>query len=198
MAQGARTGAKAQADRGGSEPALLPAEALWALWRRIVRVLPLAMMPIDSMFAPSAWTLAGVDYVSGLRRNRSTACIIALLAPLSPADLRRIHLLAQLNHRRHEVVSRWMAIGFVTLPLSGALALSELAPDLLRRIQTEWLDLSLTSLLAVGGVVAFYLAAAWRARQVASVIELAIIERGALLDAGAGEADAEPPQLLES
>ena len=129
---------------------MIPADALWALWRRIVAVLPLYMMPIDSMFAPSAWTLAGVDYVSGLRRNRSTGRILALLAPLSPTDLRRIHLLAQLNHRRHEVVSRWIAIAFVTLPVSGALALSQLAPDLLRRIQTEWLDLSMTSLLAVG------------------------------------------------
>lgn len=176
----------------------LSADELWALWRRIVGVLPLITMPLDSMFAPSAMSLAGVDYVSGLRRNRSTRRIFDLLAPLSVADLRRIHTLAQLNHRRQEMVSRWTAIGFVTLPVSGAVALSELAPEVLERIKSEWLNLSLSGLVAIAAVVVIYLAAAWRARQVATVIELAFIERGVPLDPGAGEADAEPPQLLES
>ena len=186
----------AQGDGRGDS--LLPADELWALWRRLIAVLPLIKMPIDSVLAPSAWTMVGVDYVSGLRRNRSTRRIFDMLTPLSPADLRRIHLLAQVNHRRHEAVSRWTAIAFVTLPVSVALALSELAPDLLRRIQTEFLDLSLTTLVVIGAMVVLYLIAAWRARQIANVIELAFVELGVPLDPAAPEAEGEPPSLVES
>ena len=176
---------------------LSPGE-LWTLWRRLVGVLSMLRMPFDSMFAPSSWTLVGVDYVSGLRRNDSTQKIFDLLRRLSPADLRRIHLLAQINHRRQEAVSRWTAIMVVTVPVSGALALSQLAPDLLARIRRDWLDLSVTTLVALAGIVLFYLASAWRARQLATVIELAFVERGVPLDPAAGEADAEPPNFLES
>lgn len=181
-----------------ADRAALTADELWSLWRRIVAALPLWRMPIDSVFAPSAQTLFGVDYVSGLRRNRSTRKVFDLVAPIALNDLRRIHLLAQVNHRRHEAISRWMAIGLVTLPVSGALALAQLAPALLLQIRTEWLNLSVTSLGVIAAVVVFHLAAAWRARQVATVIELAFVERGVALDPSGAEADAEPPQLVES
>ena len=198
MAQGARSRTNAQQRRDVNDPALLPAEALWAVWRRVVAVLPLIKMPIDAVFAPSAHSLMGVDYVSGLRRNRSTRRIFDLLAPLAADDLRRVHHIAQINHRRHEVISRWTAIGVVTLPISAALALSELAPELLQRITREWLDLSLTSVALVLGIVFYYLMAAWRARQVATIVELAFIERAVPLDPAAAEADCEPPLILES
>jgi hypothetical protein len=176
----------------------LDAGEVWALWRRLVRALPMVTVPFDTLFAPSARTLWGVDYLSGLRRNRSTQKIFDLLAPLGPDDLRRMHALAQINHRRQEAVSRWMAVSSITLPVSGALALSQLAPELLAQIRRDWLDLSVTSLAIVAAVVVFYLVAAWRARQLATIVELAVVERGVSLDGAASEADLDPPVLLES
>ncbi|HEX8232664.1 MAG TPA: hypothetical protein VF559_04875 [Caulobacteraceae bacterium] len=179
-------------EEANAPPALsrLTSDQIWLLWRRVTRALPLWTMPWESLFAPSARTMLGVDYVSGLRRNGSTRKVFALLEGVGPRDLRRLHLIAQVNRARQEAVARWTAIGLVTLPVSGALALAQLAPGLLREIRAEWLDLSATTLAFVGAMVVVYLLAAWRARQIVSVIELAFVERDVALEGeAAGEWD---------
>lgn len=168
----------------------LTPDDIWLLWRRVTRALPMWTMPWESVFAPSAWTMLGVDYVSGLRRNGSTRKVFALLEGVGARDLRRRRLIAQVNRGRQEAVARWTAIGLVTLPVSAALALSQLAPGVLEEIRAEWLNLSAAALASVGAVVVIYLLAAWRARQIVSVIELAFVERDEPLQADApGEWD---------
>lgn len=142
------------------------------------------------IFAPSALTMVGVDYVSGLRRNGSTRKVFALLEGVDPRDLRRIHLIAQVNRQRQEAVARWTAIGMVTLPVSAALALAQLAPGVLETLRTRWLHLSAATLGTVAAIVLVYLLSAWRARQIVSVIELAFVERDVPLAwEGAGDFD---------
>jgi hypothetical protein len=170
----------------------MDADEVWAVWRRLTRALPMWQMPLDFFLSPSMWTLFGLDLVSGLRRNASTRRIFAELAPLSPADLRRVNAIAQMNHRRHEAISRWMAVAFLTLPASAALVLSELSPRTLAEVAGErgpgaWYLL----LTYAGGVVALYLLAAWRARQLTTVVEMVFIERGLSLASEAG--DGGPP-----
>jgi hypothetical protein len=170
----------------------MSADEIWALWRGLLRRLPMWRMPWEWLFSPSIWTMTGLDLVSGLLRNGSTKAIFALLAPLPPAELRRIHALAALNHRRHEAVSRWMALAFVTVPTSAALALSQIAPETLRAVTasrglTSWYFV----LGYIGAGVTFYLLAAWRARQLLTIIELALIRRG--VPAPGEEAAAEDP-----
>lgn len=165
---------------------------VWGVWRRLVRLLPVWRMPYEWFFSPSVWTIVGLDYVSGLKKNRSTRQIYEVLAPLRPAELRRIHALAHLNNRRHEVVSRWAAIGFVTLPASAALTLSQLAPDILETI-ASWRGLTAwyRVIAYAGGIVGFYVLSAWRARQLLTIVEMAFIERGVPLHATDEEAQDE-------
>lgn len=155
---------------------------IWPVWRALVRALPVARMPWEWFFSPSVWTLFGLDYLSGLRRNRTTRAVFAILEPLGPAELRRAHALAHLNNRRHEVISRWMAIGFVTLPASAALTLSQLSPETLEAVG-RWQGAASWPLLLgyIAAVVAFYLLCAWRARQLLTLVELAMIQRGVSL-----------------
>jgi hypothetical protein len=182
------------AEGGGKTDAAarMSAEEIWGLWRRLLRLLPVWRMPWEWVFSPSVWTMAGLDLVSGLLRNRSTQAAFALLEPLPPADLRRLHALAALNQRRHEVISKWTALAFVTVPTSAALALSELSPATLASITAHrGLATWYFVLGYVGAVVAFYLLSAWRARQLLTVVELAFIARGV---AFAGEeADLDEP-----
>ena len=179
--------------RGGLRVAEADQE-LWAVWRRLVAALPWWRMPFELFFSASIWRMFGVDLLSGLLKNRTTAKVFALLEPLSVRDLRRVHAVAALNHRRHEAVSRWTAIALVTLPASAALTLSELSPTTLRAIAgaegpTSWY-LVLGYLAAAVGL---YLIWAWRARQLLTVIEMHLIQRGV----GLGEAAATEDPPLE-
>ncbi|MBL8770503.1 MAG: hypothetical protein JNK30_03905 [Phenylobacterium sp.] len=171
-------------------------DILWPTWRRLIRALPVSRMPWEWITSPSMWRLFGADFLTGLLRNRTTRSVFAVLEPLSPGDLRRIHALALVNHRRHEAVSRWFAIGFVTLPASAALTLSELAPDTLRAIAAAEGPARWYFWMAYAAVaVALYLMFAWRARQLLTLVELMLIQRGVDLrdDAAADESPIETP-----
>lgn len=172
-------------------PQGLDGPALWGVWRSVTRELPVWTMPRDSLFAPSVWGMVGVDYISSLRRNRSTQKIRDLLEPVGDHDLRRVRALGQTNHRRHEAVSRWVAIGFVTLPVSALLALSQLLPEGTDLMSLKPVRNGFATFLFLSLAVLFHLAAAWRARQVATVLDILLIERGLLPDGD----DAHDPAL---
>ena len=166
-------------------------EPIWAVWRQVTRAMPMRGMLKESFVAPSTWRMFGVDYISGLRLNASSQKLVDVLAPLSPLDLHRVHALAQINHKRHEAISRWYAIGFLTVPVSAALAMAQIAPEALEALRSQREAAGWTTLIVYFlAVVGFYLLAAWRARQVVMVIELAMVERG-VLAASALEPDSE-------
>lgn len=167
------------------------AEAIWQAWREIRSTLPMWRMPIDAMFSRSAWSLIGVDYISGLRNSAPFGQIAGILGRFAPGDMRRIHALAMLNQRRQDAISRWTAIGFVTLPLSLGLALAQLRPTLFERLVEEWDIATLNTLGVIGLIVGYILACAWRARQIATVVELGLIEHAVPFDSGGDDAD--PP-----
>jgi hypothetical protein len=167
-------------------------DALWPTWRRLIKAMPVIRMPLEWLFSPSMWALFGADFLSGLLKNRTTRDVFAILRPLAPRDLRRLHGLALLNHRRHEAVSRWFAIAFVTLPASAALTLSELSPNVLRSIASAEGPARWYLMLAYAGlVVALYLMFAWRARQLLTLIEMWLIQQGVDVRAD-GPEDGEP------
>ncbi|MDZ4371603.1 MAG: hypothetical protein U1C74_09315 [Phenylobacterium sp.] len=153
--------------------------------------LPVRAMPIEWFFSPSMWSLFGADFLSGLRRNRSSKKVFDVLRPLSASELRRLHGLALLNHRRHEAVSRGFAIAFLTLPASAALTLSELSPATLQRIASvEGPGRWYLMLGYAAAVVALYMMFAWRARQLLTLIEMWLIQTGLDVRDGAMEEDA--------
>lgn len=164
-------------------------DLLWPTWKRLVKAMPVIRMPLEWFIAPSTWRLFGADFLSGLLANRTTKAVFAILGPLSARDLRRLHALALVNHRRQEAISRWFAIGFVTLPVSTALMLSELSPETLKAIAAAEGMARWYFMLGYGAAaVALYLMFAWRARQLLTLIELWLIQRGLdLRDEGAAD-----------
>lgn len=151
----------------------------WSVWRQIIGLSSLPALAREGLFSRGAWSQWGADYVSGLRRNPHTLRVLGLLAPLTDADLRRVNGIARLNHSRIAASARWMAIAFVTLPASTAVTLSELEPKLMARILATKTDFgSLAGFAVLGLVVLYQIACAWRARQVATFIEIAMIDRG--------------------
>jgi len=163
----------------------LDSEALWGVWRRMARAMTVHGLVWDSVFGRSAWSQWGVDYVSGLRRNRSSRKLAEIVRTLHPADQRRLHAIAAINHRRLESVARWSGVAFVTVPASAALVLNQLAPQVLARL--DW-DVGDVFFAGVGlAWIGWIMMAAWRARQMVVVTELTMIELDLLPDAGEPE-----------
>lgn len=171
----------------------LDSEGLWRVWRQMVRAMTVRGLVWDSVFGRSAWSQWGVDYVSGLRRNRSSQKVADIVRALNPADQRRLHAIAAINHRRLESVARWSGVAFLTVPASTALVLNQLAPEVLDRFDWDPGDVFFASV----GVawIGWIMMAAWRARQMVVVTELTMIELDLLPDADAAEG---PDALVEA
>jgi hypothetical protein len=166
------------------------ADDIWQAWREVVRTMSVRSLMLEVFFSRSVWTQWGVDYVSGLRRNRSSRRVCELVGGLAASDARRLHAIALINHRRLEAISRWTAVAAVTAPASIILMVAQLAPELLAKIDMDAKD---WVVLAIGGFGLFWLLmAAWRARQIVTVVELAFVEHGLSLQAGE-PADEEAP-----
>jgi hypothetical protein len=168
----------------------LDEEVLWATWKRLVRLLPVWRMPYEFFASPSIWSLFGVDFLSGLRRNRSSKLIFEVLAPLAAGDLRRVLGLAEINHRRQDIVSRWTAVAFVTLPASAVLTASQLSPETVQAVaDLEGFARWYLMLAYVGVAVVYYQMCAWRARQLLTLIQMHCIDRGVAERGADGEAE---------
>lgn len=157
----------------------------WSVWREVVRAASLAVLAREGLTSRAAWSQWGADYVSGLRRNRRTLAILRILEPLSDQDLRRVRAIARLNQSRISASARWMAIAFVTLPASAAVTVSELEPKVMETFLASRVDTdSLATLGVLGLTVLYQIACAWRARQISTFVDMAMIDRGLFEEAG--------------
>lgn len=151
---------------------------VWALWWSLKREFALWTAPIDWLGTPGSWTYFGNDFVSGLRRNPSTAKAFALM-DAAPGQFDAVRALAALNVRRHEQMFHFVAMLYVTIPVTVVLGLAEISPDgVLAHFQkNSGMALYLAGVLTVGAGV--YLIGLWRARQLVSVLDLWRLERPA-------------------
>ncbi len=168
---------------GAAEPgdaAAVRVERAWALWRRLKTYFPAWSLLPSAFITPGAWTLAGIDFIGGLRRNRSTRQTFALLKDTPPEDFEAVSALAAVNARRQELISRTVLLLYVTIPLTLLATGAEIAPDSVERLIRENLRLSLYLFFAATGGAMLYLSSWWRSKQMMSVLDLGRIERGML------------------
>ena len=149
---------------------------VWALWWSLKREFALWTAPIDWLDTPGSWTYFGNDFVSGLRRNPSTAKAFALM-DAAPGQFDAVRALAALNVRRHEQMFHFVAMLYVTIPVTIILGLAEISPEgLLAHFEkNSGVAVYLAGVLTVGAVV--YLVGLWRARQLVSVLDLWRLEQ---------------------
>lgn len=154
-----------------------PSHPVWDLWWRLKRHFSLLTAPASWFGTPGAWTYFGNDFITGLRRNELTARSFALLDE-QPELFETVRALAALNLKRHEQMFQFIALLYVSVPVTIVLGLAEVMPNDLIRLFSEQQRgvMILVSALTVGALV--YLVGMWRARQLISVLELWRIERG--------------------
>lgn len=163
-------------------------ENVRAVWRALTRALPTWSLPFTSLISPSAYHFVGNDLVSVFQRSKAAREAQIHVKPVGDAELVALDRLAQLNVKRGEQYFRFMAAGFVSVPIGALLALNELYPDLLSRFQADLAD-AIIAILSVWVVfVALQFASVWRMRHIALVIAFELIERG-VSSVGANTAD---------
>lgn len=153
-------------------------EGLWALWRRLKSLFPTWSLLLSGLYTPGAWGYLGVDFISGFRRNPSTRQAFALLESVDEATFDGLSALASLNARRQDQMVRVVVLGYLTIPLSIAALVAEIAGDsLLEYFRENTIDvLVLAGTLALGPLA--YLMSQWRSHQIVGVLDLIRIERG--------------------
>lgn len=153
-----------------------PPHPVWSLWWALKKEFSLWKAPASWLGTPGSWTYFGNDFVTGLRRNQSTTRAFALL-DAAPDQVDRVTALATLNLRRHEHMFQFVALVYISVPVTILLGLAEVMPDgLVGFFQGHQMlvwQLAVAMSLAVG----LYLIGVWRARQLIAVIELWRIER---------------------
>ncbi|MFN7129959.1 MAG: hypothetical protein ACK4OJ_12930 [Brevundimonas sp.] len=153
-------------------------DRLWALWRRLKALFPLWSLIPSSFYTPGAWGYAGVDFVSGFRRNPSTLKTFDLLDGVGEAGFEALYALANLNARRQDQILRFVIICYLTVPLSILALLAELAGDSLLSFTRAHMWEVISLLVAVGLGPITYMMSQWRSRQIIGVLDLVRIERG--------------------
>lgn len=153
-----------------------PPHPVWSLWWALKKEFVLWRAPLSWLGTPGSWTYFGNDFVSGLRRNDSTARAFALL-DAAPGQFAGVQALAALNLKRHEAMFQFVALIYVSIPLTIVLGLAEVMPEgLVATFQTQQMLIwQLAGAFTVG--VGVYLMGVWRARQLTAVLELWRIER---------------------
>ena len=154
-------------------------ESVWSDWWRIKNLFAIWSSPVGWLFSPGARTAFGNDFLTGLRRNASTARAFDLLDQ-TPQSFARLQAMAMLNQSRHEQMFGFVALIYVSVPVTVLLGLSEIAPDGVLELYRNW---KLGFWIAVGALTfgaIYYYAGVWRAKQIVSVLELWRIERGEL------------------
>lgn len=149
----------------------LSEHVVWPLWRRIRALFgPWVILTDWGAARGSGGAFAG-DYVSGLRRGRTTGRTFDLLdaqPDLAPA----VAALAALNLSRVEHMFRFVALLYVSVPVTAVLGLAEVTPDGVMGVYRTYDEAFWYLLAALTFAVVFHMYAGWRARRLVGVLEL--------------------------
>ena len=105
----------AMADRREGDAAVEPCGELWGLWRRLKALFPAWSLIPSSFVTPGAWGYAGVDFLSGFRRNPSTIKVFDMLKDVDDATFDALSALANLNTRRQDQMLRAVIVAGAAL-----------------------------------------------------------------------------------
>lgn len=152
----------------------------WALWKRVYKLFPGWTLWIDAFTTPGAWTLIGVDLLSGLRRNPSTRKTFELLKEAPPELFEAVVAMAAVNARRHDLLFKAVLVTYITVPLAIVTTTAQITPAGVESWLQEHWRLALQLFVACTAGVIGYFWSQWRAHQIMAVLDLVRIERGQL------------------
>jgi len=151
---------------------------MWAVWRALVKVFSLRALMRRLSYSKSGWGFYSVDVISGFRNMPMADAGRRILASHSEAQLRRLKALATLNASRNDALWKMAALFYVSVPLSMFVAGFQVFPKAVRALINQGGMVLVVAFLIAWLMLLHYFAANWRARQIETLIELELLERG--------------------
>lgn len=150
---------------------------VWPLWRELKRHFPVWSLFPSAFWTPGAYGYAGVDHVSGFRRNASTKAAFALMEERPDSDLDQLAALAELNARRQRQMFTAVALAYITVPVTLIATWAEIAPEGVEAVIRGNLMYAIQGFVGLTCGALYYFCSHWRSRQMVEVLDLIRIER---------------------
>ncbi|MHC3126346.1 hypothetical protein OB03_03120 [Brevundimonas sp. GN22] len=157
-----------------------PNAQLWETWSALARIFTFKRMVGHLTRSKSGWGIYSVDVVSTLKAMPMAVEGQQILAGHSDSELLRLKALADLNARRNDSIWKMAALIYVSGPLSLFLAGLQLSPAYVKEVLKLGSIGFVLFFFTMLASLAVYYSNNWRARQIESLIELTLIERGNL------------------
>ena len=159
---------------------------MWAVWRALVKAFSLKALMRRLSYSKSGWGFYSADVISGFRNMPMADAGRRILASQSEAQLRRLKALATLNAGRNDALWKMAALFYVSVPLSMFVAGFQVFPKTVRALINQGGMVLVVAFVLAWVMLLHYFAANWRARQIETLIELELVERGAEIGGKAG------------
>jgi hypothetical protein len=168
------------AERPSSMAAAAPLQhPVWARWARLKRLFATWRFVTDAVTTRSGWSLFGLDFVTGMRRDRSTERVMAIMQDADAAEFDAVTALAALNARRQDRVFKAVAVAYLSVPVTLLATWGEVTPDAVERVFREEPRAVLSIVFALTASVLIYFMSSWQSRRLVDALDLARIERDA-------------------
>lgn len=129
-------------------------------------------MPLDAVFNPSGYRLIGSNLVYAAIASKRFRRAAALLADADQALLEDLARLARVNVSRATTTFNAVAILYVSIPITLAALVSEMAPQETRAFMLAHSDDIVRWVALLALTPAVYFCGLWRARQILWAVEL--------------------------
>lgn len=141
-------------------------------WKSVARHFPLWRFLFDLVFDPQSWRMIGADITSLVVESKNVRRATRAMDGASAETLGAMAAMARVNELRANDIFRAVFLGYVSVPLGLAAMLSDEAPEALNIAISEFAPSAIIILIGALVFPIVYFCGAWRAKQIAWVIEL--------------------------
>ena len=166
-------------------PAAPDRDELWGVWRRLTAEFRFTRLVRHLVNSKSGWGLYDVDVVSTLKAMPMAVSAQSILAELDTIQLTTLLGIARVNVARNEALWKMAALFYVSGPVTAVLASFQIAPEFTRMVMLGGGFGFALIIIGLSSSLLGYYTINWRAGQVATLIELELIERGQVAVASA-------------
>lgn len=141
------------------------------VWQRLTKLFATWKLIVFAGFARRSLSLFANDQMTPLSKALHWKIGLGLLGGLSDAQVDFLAVYAEINARKVERIFRTAALLLVSVPVAGVFGLSEAYPEFWERIGIEQFDSLIAVILTWMLLSGLMMAAAWRARDLADLVE---------------------------
>lgn len=148
------------------------ADDLHRRWKGVAKHFPLWRFLFDLFLDPNSWRMIGADITTLVVESKNVRRAAEAMNGASRETLDALAAIAKVNEQRANDIFRAVFLGYVSVPFALGALLSDAAPDALSAALRDYT--APIVVLLIGAIVfpIVYFCGAWRAKQIAWVVDL--------------------------